>query len=192
MGRLILASGSPRRKMLLEQIGVEDFIVRPAPGPEPLAKTGQSPQEAVIEIALAKGTAVAKTAEPGQLVLAADTMVCLDGQLLGKPKDRAEAMAMLGRLSGAKHTVFTGVALLLDGEVKTACEETDVYFRPLRDEEIRRYVDSGEPADKAGAYGIQGKAAVFVRRVEGDIYNVIGLPLCLVTELSREMGVQIG
>ncbi|MCL2842170.1 MAG: Maf family protein [Oscillospiraceae bacterium] len=191
MAHLILASGSPRRKMLLEQVGA-DFIVRPALRPEPLAKEGQPPDEAVMDIALAKGTEVAKTAEPKQLVLAADTMVCLNGELLGKPEHEAEAAVILSRLSGAKHTVYTGVALLLDGQVQTACEATDVYFRPLTDEEIRRYVATGEPMDKAGAYGIQGKAATFVRRIEGDIYNVIGLPLCLVAELSREMGVQIG
>ena len=189
MGRLILASASPRRRELLEQMGVSDFIIRPAPGE--IAAGDLPPEEAVQAIALAKGQAVAKTACPGDLILAADTEVLFDGALLGKPQDAADAGRMLRQLSGERHRVYTGIALLLDGRVLTGVEATDVYFRNLTDREIADYVDTGEPMDKAGAYGIQGRAAHFVRRIEGDVYNVIGLPLCRVAELSREMGVLI-
>jgi len=177
--------------MLLEQAGLSGFIVRPAQNPEPLAAAHLPPGEAVTAIALAKCREVAATALSGELVLAADTMVCLGGELLGKPKDEAEAMLTLSRLSGAKHTVYTGVALYLDGETRTGAETTDVFFRPITQEEIAAYVATGEPMDKAGAYGLQGLASVFVRRLEGDVYNVIGLPLCRVTELAREMGVRL-
>jgi len=187
MARLILASASPRRKELLEQLGISDFVVRPAPAE--IEPEGLPPGETVQATALAKGQAVAEMAAPGELVLAADTEVYFEGKLLGKPKDEADAMAMLRRLSGAKHTVYTGIALILDGVVRTDVEVTDVYFRTLTEEEIRAYVATGEPMDKAGAYGIQGRAAHFVRRIEGDVYNVIGLPLCLLTERAREMGV---
>jgi septum formation protein len=191
MKQLILASQSPRRKMLLEQLGLTGFLIRPARGPEPLPAENLSPAEAVRAIALAKGREVAATARPGELVLAADTMVCLDGALLGKPRDEAEAVDMLTQLSGAKHTVYTGVALFLDGKIHTGVEATDVFFRPLSPEEIQAYVATGEPMDKAGSYGLQGLASVFVRRIEGDMYNVIGLPLCRVAELAAEMGVRL-
>jgi len=191
MIKLILASASPRRKALLEQAGLRDFIVRPALGPEPEAAEGLPPGEAVIAIALAKGREVAATAGPGELVLAADTEVYLDGALLGKPGSDAEAARMLSRLSGVRHTVYTGVALLLDGKVRTGVEATEVFFRPLTSEEIAAYVKTGEPMDKAGAYGLQGLASKFVRRIEGDVYNVVGLPLCKVAELAQEMGVRL-
>jgi len=176
--------------MLLEQAGLSDFIVRPAIGPEPLA-ADLPPGEAVIAIALAKGREVAETALPGELVLAADTEVYFGGALLGKPRDEADAIDMLSRLSGQKHTVYTGVALFLDGKIHTGVEETDVFFRDLSHDEIKAYVATGEPMDKAGAYGLQGLASVFVRRIEGDVYNVIGLPLCKVAELAKEMGVRL-
>ena len=187
MTKLILASASPRRRELLEQMGLSDFTIRPAV--DEIEADHLPPDEAVRMIALAKGQAVAKTAKAGELVLAADTEVWFGGKLLGKPKDEADARRMLRQLSGAKHTVYSGVALILDGKVCTGVEVTDVYFRALTDREIVAYVATGEPMDKAGAYGIQGKAAHFVRRIEGDVYNVIGLPLCLLSELTEEMGV---
>jgi len=177
--------------MLLEQAGLRDFIIRPALGPEPLPEPDLPPEEAVVAIALAKGREVAAAVLPGELVLAADTSVYLDGAFLNKPEDEAEAAWMLGRLSGVKHTVYTGVALFLDGEVCTGVEATDVFFRPLTPEEIGAYIATGEPMDKAGAYGLQGLASVFVRRIEGDVYNVVGLPLCKVAELALEMGVRL-
>jgi len=187
MNGLILASASPRRRELLEQMGLSGFIVRPAL--DEIEADYLPPAEAVQAIALAKGQAVAETAKAGELVLAADTEVWFEGKLLGKPKDQADATRMLKGLSGARHTVYSGVALILDGKVLTDVEETDVYFRDLSHAEIEAYVAGGEPMDKAGAYGIQGKAAHFVRRIEGDVYNVIGLPLCLVHELTQKMGV---
>ena len=190
MGRLILASQSPRRKALLEQAGLRDFIVRPAPGEE-LKPGTLAPAEAVVAIALSKGRQVAEEAEPGALILAADTMVCLEGELLGKPGDEAEAHAMLRRLSGRRHTVYTGVALILDNREVTGVETTDVYFGDLTDAAIWAYVKTGEPMDKAGAYGLQGRAGVFVRRIEGDVTNVIGLPLYRVARMAQEMGVHL-
>ena len=190
MRQLILASGSPRRKMLLEQLGLCDFVVRPAPGEE-LSAGDLPPAEAVLAIALSKGRQVAAGARPGELVLAADTMVFLEGTLLGKPKDKEEALSMLRRLSGQRHTVYTGVVLILDSREVTAVEATDVFFKPLREAEIRAYVETGEPMDKAGAYGLQGRAAVFVRRIEGDMYNVIGLPLYRLADMADEMGVRL-
>ena len=187
MARLILASASPRRRELLEQMGCTDFVIRPAANE--IKADHLPPEQAVQAIALAKGQAVAETAKVGDLVLAADTEVWFEGKLLGKPKDRADAIQMLKKLSGAKHTVYSGVALLSDGKTVTGVEATDVYFRELTDEEIEAYVSGGEPMDKAGAYGIQGRAAHFVRRIEGDVYNVIGLPLCLLHGLTRKMGV---
>lgn len=191
MKKLILASASPRRKQLLEQAGLTDFIVRPARGPEPEAETHLPPGEAVTAIALAKCREVAASAEPGELVLAADTMVYLDGVLLGKPKDEAEAIQMLSRLSGTKHTVYTGIALYLNGEIRVGAEATEVFFRSLTQREIAAYVATGEPMDKAGSYGLQGLASAFVRRIEGDMCTVIGLPLCRVAELAQELGVQL-
>jgi len=191
MTKVILASASPRRKQLLEQAGLANFIVRPAEGPELLADAHLPPGEAVTAIALAKCREVADKAGPDALVLAADTMVYLDGELLGKPKDEEEAVHMLTRLAGAKHTVYTGVALYLNGETRTGVEMTDVFFRPLTQREIRAYVATGESMDKAGSYGMQGLASVFVRRIEGDVYTVIGLPLCRVAELAQEMGVRL-
>lgn len=187
MVRLILASASPRRRELLLQMGISDFTIRPAL--HEIEADDLPPGEAVQAIALAKGQAVAETVSAGELVLAADTEVWFEGKLLGKPRDEADAIRMLRRLSGAKHTVYSGVALILDGKAVTGVEVTEVYFRDLSDGEIEAYVATGEPLDKAGAYGIQGRAAHFVRRIEGDVYNVIGLPLCLVHELTQKMGV---
>jgi len=150
--------------MLLAQAGLTDFTVRPALGPEPEAAEGLPPDEAVLAIALAKGREVAATARSGELVLAADTEVYFDGALLGKPWDEADAVRMLSRLSGARHTVYTGVALLLDGKVCTGVEATDVFFRPLTPQEIEAYVKTCVSMDKAGGYGLQGLASVFVRR----------------------------
>jgi len=176
--------------MLLEQAGCIDFIVRPALGAE-LRDVDLPPAEAVVAIARHKGQEVAATAEPGELVLAADTEVYFGGKLLGKPRNEADAVRMLTELAGAKHTVYTGVALFLNGAVVAGVEATDVFFRPLSEKEIKAYVATGEPMDKAGAYGLQGLASKFIRRIEGDVYNVIGLPLCRVAELANELEVEL-
>lgn len=200
MTKLILASGSPRRRELLRQIGIKNFEIR-IPQHEPklidlIAAQSKPPDFAAFaqvttKIALAKAEEIASTVPMGQLILAADTIVCMQGKAYGKPQDASEAAEMLKRLSGTAHRVYTGVAMLLDGKRLTAAEETTVHFRKLDEDEITSYVATGEPLDKAGSYGIQGRAAHFVRRIEGDVYNVIGLPLFRLFEMAKEMGVRL-
>ena len=185
---LILASGSPRRRQLLEQIGLT-FVVRSSDVDESVSP-GLTPAQVVESLSARKGEAVAAEAVPGDLVLSADTVVALDGAILGKPRDRAEAEAMLTALSGRTHQVYTGVTLLQDGRRLTEHEVTAVTFRPLSPEEIAAYVSTGEPMDKAGAYGIQGLGALLVERLEGDYFNVMGLPLCRLGEMLAQFGVR--
>ena len=185
---LILASGSPRRRQLLEQIGLT-FAVRSSDVDESVSP-GLTPAQVVESLSARKGEAVAAEAAPGDLVLSADTVVALDGAILGKPRDRAEAEAMLTALSGRTHQVYTGVTLLQDGRRLTGHEVTAVTFRPLSPEEIAAYVSTGEPMDKAGAYGIQGLGALLVERLEGDYFNVMGLPLCRLGEMLAQFGVR--
>lgn len=175
MNTIILASGSPRRRELLELADVP-FIVQTADVDETIPE-GISPEEAVQLLAVKKARAV--PAE-NQLVLAADTVVALDGKIFGKPHDREEAKAMLRTLSGNTHQVHTGVCIRKGDREEVFCETAQVTFYALTEEEISRYVDSGEPMDKAGAYGIQGKGAVLVRRIEGDYYTIVGLPIARV------------
>ncbi len=173
----ILASQSPRRRQLLGQIGFT-FRVEPSPFEETIPENG-NPADIVRALALEKAEPVSRRF-PSALTLGADTVVVHEGVVLGKPEDEAEAHAMLRRLSGETHTVFTGLALLHPASDRrvSACEATRVTFDALSDEEIRAYVASGAPMDKAGAYGIQGDlGAVFVARIEGDFYTVMGLPL---------------
>ena len=185
---IILASASPRRRELLEQIGLP-FSVRPSAG-EPEA-AGLTPEAAVCSVALAKAENVAADASPEDLILAADTLVYLDGDPLGKPTGRDEAAAMLRRLSGREHEVYTGVALMGGGRKLVRCEKTFVRFRPLTEDMIRRYVDTGEPMDKAGAYGIQGIGCLLVESIHGDYNNVVGLPLGLLNSMLESFGVHI-
>ncbi|WP_295633695.1 nucleoside triphosphate pyrophosphatase [uncultured Intestinimonas sp.] len=185
---LILASGSPRRRQLLEQIGLT-FVVRSSDVDESVSP-GLTPAQVVESLSARKGEAVAAEAAPGDLVLSADTVVALDGAILGKPRDRAEAEAMLTALSGRTHQVYTGVTLLQDGRRLTEHEVTAVTFRPLSPGEIAAYVSTGEPMDKAGAYGIQGLGALLVERLEGDYFNVMGLPLCRLGEMLAQFGVR--
>ena len=183
---LILASQSPRRRMLLRQIGLP-FRVEASPFEETIPDEGH-PSDIVQHLALEKALPVSRRF-PSALTLAADTIVVHQGAVLGKPADETEARAMLRQLSGATHTVFTGLALLhptTDRHI-TACEATRVTFGTLTDAEIATYVASGTPMDKAGAYGIQGElGAVFVTRIEGDFYTVMGLPLHRLYRLLRE------
>ncbi len=177
MERLILASASPRRRELLKQAGVE-FEVIPAKGEEHTEK--DTPHEAVMELALLKAKEVAGVIEdPKAVILGADTVVALEGRILGKPKDREDAVAMLTLLSGNTHSVFTGVALVRkeDGRILNFFEETKVTMYPMSQEEIEAYVNTGEPMDKAGAYGIQGKCAIHIEKIQGDYNNVVGLPI---------------
>lgn len=172
----ILASGSPRRRELLEMLGVPDLTIRPATGPE-RATPGAGPEQTVRELSLHKAQEVAQTCAPEDIIIAADTIVYLDGAILGKPKDHDDAVRMLTALSGREHIVYTGVAVLRGGELRQAAERTAVRFRTLTPAEIERYIATGEPMDKAGAYGIQGLGSLFVEKIDGDFYNVMGLPV---------------
>ena len=185
---LILASASPRRSALLSQIGLT-FKIHPSDIVEPPhnVHVNKPASEVTQMLATLKATSVAQHYNRG-LIIGADTLVSLDGELLGKPTDAAEALVMLSRLSGTQHEVVTGVALIdaATGRNEAWAETTRVYFRQLRAAEITAYIESGEASDKAGAYGIQGRGAAFVRRIEGCYFNVVGLPLAsLVEHLSN-------
>lgn len=179
---IILASGSPRRRELLAQAGFE-FKVEVSNADENVLE--ESPVEMVEELAARKAKAVVNLhdqKEDNCLIIGADTIVVLDGKILGKPSDEEDAKAMLASLSGRTHQVYTGVALFMvkEGMIekkKTFHECTDVTMVPMTEKEIAEYVASGDPMDKAGAYGIQGPAAVFISGIRGDYYNVVGLPI---------------
>ena len=187
---IILASQSPRRRELLGQMGISDFIIRPAQGEEKAAP-GLSPAQLVEALSLQKGVEVAASAAPGDLVISADTVVAVDGRVLGKTHSREEAAAMLASLSGRTHTVYTGVTVCRDGDVLTEHEATAVRFRSLTSGEIAAYVATGEPMDKAGAYGIQGYGALLVEGIEGDYCNVVGLPVCRLGRMLARFGVDV-
>lgn len=186
MEKIILASASPRRRELLATVGC-DFEVIVSDADETL-EAGTPPSDAVEELARRKCAAVAAL-HPDRVVLAADTLVALDGDVLGKPADAADAAAMLHRLSGRENVVHTGVAVARGGRVLSAVETTRVKFRELSDGEIERYVASGEPLDKAGAYGIQAKGALLAEAIHGDYFNVVGLPLVLSARLLAEFDI---
>ncbi len=187
--KLILASGSPRRAELLEKMGLA-FLVEPSNTDEVL-EPGLTPQQEVVHLSLGKAKAVAANHPEEAVVLSADTVVELDGKILGKPHSREQAVEMLRALSGRSHRVLTGVTILGPKGTQTHCEETEVHFRPMTDEEIQWYVDTGEPMDKAGAYGIQGYAAMFIEKIVGDYYNVMGLPVCQVGLMLRQAGIPL-
>lgn len=200
MSQIILASGSPRRKELLEQIGME-FEVWPAKGEE--KRTTSVPEDLVKDLSRQKAEEVGSqvlsyneahpdlTTPQDILVIGADTIVSCDGQILGKPKDEEDAFCMLSMLSGRTHQVYTGVTFVfIDKENRcgeyTFAEKTDVTMYPISEKEIRWYIGTGEPMDKAGAYGIQGKCGMFIKEISGSYYNVVGLPIArLYQELKR-------
>ena len=183
---IILASQSPRRRELLQSFGFKFEAV--SSGADEDGTEGMTPAEAVKTLALRKAKWVKeRRAEDGSVILAADTLVALDGELLGKPADEEDAFRMLSALSDTAHEVYTGVAILHGDKEIVHAECTKVFFRPLSEQEIRAYIATGEPMDKAGAYGIQEKGGIFVRRIEGDYLNVLGLPLCKTYELLRSL-----
>ena len=186
---IVLASGSPRRRELLEMLGVKDFAVIPARGEE-LPHPELSPAELVKELSRAKAAEVAG-AHPEALVIGADTVVAVDGRVLGKPADEADAARMLRLLSGREHEVFTGVTVMAGGAAESCAERTVVRFLPLTEREIAAYVATGEPMDKAGAYGIQGRASVFTQGIDGDFFNVMGLPVCRLGQMLKSFGVDL-
>lgn len=184
--RVILASSSPRRLQLLQQIGIE-AEVRPAAFDE--LSTGKMADEVVLANAVGKCQTVCSACGDKVPVIAADTVVVLDGKILGKPKDAADAVRMLTELSGRTHKVLTGVAVSFDGTQLAEVCETEVIFRTLTAAEIADYVATGEPLDKAGAYGIQGRGAVFVEKINGCYNNVVGLPLTRLHLMLAKLGV---
>ncbi len=194
--RIILGSASPRRRELLEQIGVE-FEVKVSGKEE--VHYSLDPAAIVKELALMKAENVAEelgaadTQEKDIIVIGADTVVVLDGEILGKPKDEADAERMLKALQGRSHDVYTGAAFLTygrngDKEVCSYAVGTRVFVNPMTENEIRAYIATGEPMDKAGAYGIQGRFAAYIEKIEGDYYNVVGLPVSRVYETLKELG----
>ena len=191
MPRIILASQSPRRRQLLGQLGLEDFTIL-VPDVDESYDPALSPEEIVSSICRRKARAARDMADDGEaVIIAADTMVFLDGLRLGKPHSREEARAMLRSLSGREHQVCTGVTVCRGDRADTLCESTAVHFRPLADREIESYIDTGEPMDKAGAYGIQGLGALFVEGIRGDYCNVMGLPLFLLGRMLSDFGVDL-
>jgi septum formation protein len=183
---VILASASPRRRELLSLVGIA-HEVWPADIDESVLPD-ESPAPHADRLARAKAHAMAEQ-HPHAVVIAADTIVVIDGDILGKPRDEAHAVAMLRRLSGREHTVFTAMAVARDARTESAVEAVRVTFRQLSDDEIRAYIATGEPMDKAGAYGIQGYGATIVERVDGDYFSVMGLGLRRLVELLGRVGV---
>lgn len=177
---IILASASPRRKEILENAGLR-FKVCPADVEETTDKT--EPPEYVSELSKRKADAL----DCGEnIVIAADTVVAIGGEILGKPHDNADAARMLSLLSGKVHQVYTAVSVRSKEKSLTFCEKTDVYFKELTKEQIDWYIKTGEPSDKAGAYAIQGRGAVFIRKIDGDYLNVVGLPLSKLYDVLRK------
>lgn len=188
--RIVLASGSPRRRELLSVVGVKDFEVCPAEGEEK-TEAGLAPSEIVKSLSAAKAREVAAKFDGDTVIIAADTIVWAEGRVLGKPHGEDEAFKMLKALSGKTHEVYTGITLIKGGEALSCAECTKVEFRELNDDEINAYIATGEPMDKAGAYGIQGKASLMVKKIDGDYFNVVGLPLCLLGQMLKQIGVRL-
>lgn len=177
---IILASSSPRRRQLLEMLRLPHRVL--APDVDESVRAGEAPERYVVRLARAKAQAVVRRA-PGELVLAADTTVVLEGELFGKPANAGEAVAMLQRLQGRTHQVMTAVAAARDERVEHALDVSHVTFRPVDRSTLEAYAATGEPLDKAGAYAIQGLGAPLIERVEGDFFGVMGLPLRLALDL---------
>lgn len=190
--QVILASASPRRKQLLEQVGLE-FQVVPSNADE-FEVAGETPEQHVVRLSIEKAAEVASRAEvAGRWFIGSDTIVLCDQQILGKPTDHQHAATMLRQLSGREHQVLSGYAILdrQTGNQVTEAVATKVRFRELTDEEIARYIATGEPDDKAGSYAIQGLGVCFVAGIEGSYTNVVGLPLCRLTLALKELGIPL-
>ena len=205
MSRIVLASGSPRRKELLEQIGLE-FEICPAKGEEVI--TTNVPEDVVRELSRQKAEEVASgilayneahsdiVTPQDILVIGADTVVAYDGQILGKPADEADAKRMLSMLSGNVHSVYTGVTFVIIGKdgrtgESSFVEKTDVHMFAMSEQEIDRYIASGEPMDKAGSYAIQGKCGIYIEKIDGDYYNVVGLPIARMYQSLKDIGIDL-
>lgn len=189
MAKIVLASGSPRRQELLQRMGITDFDVR-VPRTEEAYPAGLTPRQIVEYISREKAEAAAKLCTPEEIVITADTMVFLDEARLGKPADEADALRMLTALQGRRHTVCTGVTVRQGDRVLTESESTEVYFRAATQAELLGYIATGEPMDKAGAYGIQGLGALLVEKINGDFFNVMGLPVLRLSRMLGQFGVR--
>ena len=186
--KIILASGSPRRFELLKDAGFEPVVVKPCC--EEKILPGLKPSKIVESLAEQKGKSVINSNNYTKFpIIAADTVVALENEVIGKPKDRADAERILLELSGKTHQVYTGVAIFYQGKASVFSVKTDVEFKTLSKHEIDSYCDTDEPYDKAGAYAIQGKASFMVKQINGSYTNVVGLPVCEVTEQLQELGV---
>ncbi len=183
--KIILASQSPRRRELLGQY-VQELEIMPD-NSEEVIDEGMAPEEICMKLAMQKAENVAARADKDAIIVAADTIVFIDGMVLGKPADEEEAAQMLHRLSGREHHVCTGIAVIDNKKNRKAndFERTTVHFKPMTDGEIDRYIKTGEPMDKAGAYGIQDFGALFIEGVRGDYFNVVGLPLCKLSQILK-------
>lgn len=186
---IILASKSPRRQELLLKLGLS-FAVMTENIDETMNPNIPLRQE-ICRVSRLKAEAVSSRVTENDIIISADTIVCIDEKRLGKPKDKQDADQMLHSLSGRSHEVVSGICVMQGKQIETACVTTIIHFRNLSDEEISSYIATGEPMDKAGAYGIQGLASIFVDRLDGDYYNVMGLPLCTLSEMLKHFGVMI-
>ena len=186
MKNFILASQSPRRQEILKDAGVIHTVI-PSDANEDISLS-LPPEKYVMELALLKGAAVAANAKKNDIIISADTVVVADGEIMGKPKDFDDAKAMLMKLSGKWHSVLTGYCVIdgADGSAIVKYEETKVKFRDLSENDAVRYIRSGESMDKAGGYGIQGKGRLLVEKIDGDYFNVVGLPICALAKMLKE------
>lgn len=185
--KLILASGSPRRSEILQSVGWE--FTKAVADIDESEMEGETPEEYVVRLAKGKAEKVAAD-HPDDIVLGADTTVVLDGQIIGKPVDLADARRMIGLLSGRWHEVLTGVAVVEDGETRAGIQSTKVKFAEMSAAEVDFLAEEGEPMDKAGAYAVQAQAALFIEGIEGDYWNVVGLPVSLVYRLINGNGIK--
>ena len=188
MAHIVLASASPRRQELLRRMGITEFDIR-VPETEETYPEGLSPRQIVEYISREKADAAVKLCGADEIVITADTMVFLDDARLGKPTDEADALRMLTALQGRHHTVCTGVTVRQRDHTVTESEETEVIFRPATQRELLAYIATGEPVDKAGAYGIQGKGSLLVEGIRGDFFNVMGLPLLRLSRMLEQFGI---
>ncbi len=190
MAKIVLASKSPRRQELLRNIGITDFDIR-VPEADESYPEGLTAQQVVEHISRVKGEAAARLCADDEIVITADTMVFLDDKRLGKPADEADALRMLTALQGRRHTVCTGVTVRQGERFLTEVETTEVFFRPATEEELRAYIATGEPMDKAGAYGIQAKGSLLVEKIHGDYFNVMGLPVLRLSRMLAQFGITL-
>ena len=186
---LILASKSPRRQELLQRMGLTDFKIL-VPDADESFPDGLTPQQTVEYISRVKALAAKELVSASDIVITADTMVFLDEHRLGKPTDEADALRMLTALQGRSHTVCTGVTVMQGDHILTESEPTKVYFREASEAELRGYIATGDPMDKAGAYGVQSLGALLVERIDGDFFNVMGLPVLRLSRMLREFGIR--